>query len=181
MTHTFLRPLVLLSIVGLAAAGSASAEGCSGTITAEETLTAENARYAAQTANDFAAMEKLFGSDLIYNHTTAAVDSKASYIDSFRSGRLKYRKITPKRPQHSHLRLPGGDYWDRRVRDHGARRGSHPAPPLHRDLGEASIRDRARVLAINRHPPKAIARPAEEPSLEPPLPVPGAVELVSQR
>src|SRR2546422_5705128 len=36
--------------------------------TAEEAMRAETARYAAQTANDFAAMEKLFGNDLTYNH-----------------------------------------------------------------------------------------------------------------
>jgi len=94
MAHTFLRLLVLFSIVGLAAVGSTSAEECSGTITADEALKAENARWAAQIANDFAAMEKLFGSDLTYTHSSAAVDSKASYMDSMRSGRVKYRKIT---------------------------------------------------------------------------------------
>ena len=95
MTHTFLRLLVPLAMLGLAAATSASGEECSGTITAEEALKAENARYAAQTTNDFAAMEKLFGNDLTYNHSSAATDSKASYIDSMRSGRSKYRKMTP--------------------------------------------------------------------------------------
>jgi len=34
-------------------------------------MRAETARYAAQTANDFAAMEKLFGNDLTYNHSSA--------------------------------------------------------------------------------------------------------------
>jgi hypothetical protein len=58
-------------------------------------MKAENARYAAQTSNDFAAMEKLFGSDLTYNHSSAATDNKATYIDSMRSGRVKYRKMTP--------------------------------------------------------------------------------------
>jgi Domain of unknown function (DUF4440) len=90
-----LRLFVPLAMLGLAAATSASGEECSGTITAEEALKAENARYAAQTSNDFAAMEKLFGSDLTYNHSSAATDSKASYIDSMRSGRVKYRKMTP--------------------------------------------------------------------------------------
>ena len=58
-------------------------------------MTAETARYAAQTANDFAAMEKMFGNDLTYNHSSAATDSKATYIDNMRSGRTKYRKMTP--------------------------------------------------------------------------------------
>jgi len=95
MIHTLLRSLVPLAMLGLAAATSASGEECSGTITAEEALKAEHARYAAQTSNDFAAMEKMFGSDLTYQHSSAALDDKASYIESMRSGRPKYRKMTP--------------------------------------------------------------------------------------
>ena len=95
MTYRFLRLLALLPMLGLVAASVASAQDCSGTITADEAMKAETARYAAQTANDFAAMEKLFGSDLTYNHSSAATDNKATYIDSMRSGRTKYRKMTP--------------------------------------------------------------------------------------
>ena len=53
------------------------------------------ARYTAQTSNDYAAMERLFGDDLTYNHSSAATDNKASYINSMRSGAVKYRKMTP--------------------------------------------------------------------------------------
>lgn len=95
MAYRFLRLFALLAILGLVAAGTASAQNCSGTITADEAMKAETARYAAQTANDFAAMEKLFGNDLTYNHSSAATDSKITYIDSMRSGRTKYRKMTP--------------------------------------------------------------------------------------
>jgi hypothetical protein len=95
MAHALSRLIVPLAMLGLAAATSASGEECSGTITAEEALKSEKARYAAQTTNDFAAMEKLFGNDLTYNHSSAAVDGKASYMDSMRSGRVKYRKMTP--------------------------------------------------------------------------------------
>lgn len=95
MAHGFLRLLALFATLGLVAAGAASAEECSGTITADEAMKAETARHAAQTANDFAAMEKMFGNDLTYNHSTAATDNKASYIDAMRSGRTKYRKMTP--------------------------------------------------------------------------------------
>ena len=95
MIDTFLRRLGLPAILLLAAAGAASAEECGGGITADEALKAEHARYGAQTKNDFAAMEKLFGDDLIYQHSSAAVDTKASYIDSMRSGRVKYRQMTP--------------------------------------------------------------------------------------
>lgn len=95
MAYRFLRVFALLAILGLVAAGAASAQNCSGSITADEAMKAETARYAAQTANDFAAMEKLFGNDLTYNHSSAATDNKATYIDSMRSGRTKYRKMTP--------------------------------------------------------------------------------------
>lgn len=74
--------------------GAAQAEGCDGAITADEALKAEDARYAAQTKSDFDAMEKLFGDDLIYVHSTAAIDSKASYIERQRSG-LRYRVMKP--------------------------------------------------------------------------------------
>ncbi len=92
---TFLRPLVLSAFLVIVAAGAAFAQDCSGTITADEATKAELARYAAQTANDFAAMEKMFGNDLTYNHSSAATDDKAKYLDGMRSGRTKYRKMTP--------------------------------------------------------------------------------------
>ncbi len=94
MAYSFLRLFTLLAVLGLVAAGAASAQDCSGTITADEAMKAETARYAAQTANDFVAMEKLFGKDLTYNHSSAATNDKATYIDGMRSGRTKYRKIT---------------------------------------------------------------------------------------
>jgi hypothetical protein len=95
MAHRFLRLFALFVVLGLVAAGAAAAQDCSGTITADEAMKAEAARYAAQTSNDFAAMEKLFGNDLTYNHSSAASDDKAKYIDAMRSGRTKYRAMTP--------------------------------------------------------------------------------------
>jgi 3-deoxy-D-manno-octulosonate 8-phosphate phosphatase KdsC-like HAD superfamily phosphatase len=74
-------------------AGGASAEECTGTITAGEALKAEEARYAAQMTNDFAAMERLFGNDLVYIHSSTTVDTKASFIESMRSGAVKYRAM----------------------------------------------------------------------------------------
>lgn len=88
------RPIGLLVgavILGMLSAGTARAEECRVAVAAKEALAAEDARYAAQTRNDFAAMEKLFGDDLVYVHSTAAVDSKKTFIDSMRSGRSKYR------------------------------------------------------------------------------------------
>jgi ketosteroid isomerase-like protein len=83
--------LVACALLGVLTARGAAAQDCSGTITEDEAQRAEDARYAAQTANDFAAMDRLFGPDLVYIHSGAVVDDKASYIDSMRSGNVKYR------------------------------------------------------------------------------------------
>jgi hypothetical protein len=95
MIDRLARMLALLAVLTLGVAGAAAAEECSGVITADEAIKAEMARYAAQTSNDFAAMDRLFGNDLTYNHSSAASDDKAKYIDAMRSGRLKVRKMTP--------------------------------------------------------------------------------------
>ncbi len=95
MIDRFVRRFALIATLILVSAGAASALDCTGTITADEAMKAENARYAAQTSNDFTAMEKLFGNDLTYNHSSAATDDKAKYIDGMRSGRTKYRMMTP--------------------------------------------------------------------------------------
>jgi Domain of unknown function (DUF4440) len=63
-----------------------------GAISAEEALQAEDARYAAQTTADFAAMERLFGNDLVYTHSSGFTDSKASYIELQRS-KVTYRTM----------------------------------------------------------------------------------------
>ena len=91
------KPLIIAFfvclIVGPMTARAKAAE-CDGAITADEALKAEDARYAAQTKSDFDALERLYGDDLIYVHSTAIVDSKASYIERQRSG-LHYRVMRP--------------------------------------------------------------------------------------
>lgn len=95
MTPKYLRIITLTIALGPLAAGTAAAQNCIETITADEALKAESARYAAQTSNDFAAMERLFGNDLTYNHSSSATDDKASYIKSMSSGSVKYKKMVP--------------------------------------------------------------------------------------
>ena len=51
---------------------------------------AEDARYRAMTSNDLAALAALLGDDLIYTHSSAVVDDKAAYLESLRSGNVKY-------------------------------------------------------------------------------------------
>lgn len=80
-----------LAILGMGVATAARAEDCGGPVSADEVLAAEDARYAAQTGDDFDALQKLVGDDLVYIHSSALVDTKASYIDTQKAGSVKYR------------------------------------------------------------------------------------------
>lgn len=90
-----LRDLLIPRMALRAVDPGAGTAGGLPSVTADEALAAEAARYAAQTANDFAAMERLFGDDLVYIHSSTAVDTKASFIESIRSGAVRYRRMTP--------------------------------------------------------------------------------------
>ena len=80
----------MLCFASLAFAGAVQAAGCE-PITADEAVRAEDARYAAQMSNDFAAMERLIADDLVYIHSSSLVDNKQTYIESMRTGAVKYR------------------------------------------------------------------------------------------
>lgn len=80
-------PVLLAALLGGTPALAATCDN----VTADEALKAEDARYAAQMSNDFAAMDKLFSPDLVYTHTSAVVDNKQSYIESMRSGKVVYK------------------------------------------------------------------------------------------
>jgi Domain of unknown function (DUF4440) len=76
------------------AVGGGGPQECIGNITVDEALKAEDARFKAQMAGDVPAMQKLFGDDLVYIHSSTVEDSKASFIESIRSGNVKYRKMS---------------------------------------------------------------------------------------
>jgi hypothetical protein len=42
---------------------------------------------------DVAAMQRLIGDDLVYIHSSTVQDTKASFIESIRSGNVKYRTM----------------------------------------------------------------------------------------
>lgn len=91
MTTTRNAALAVVLCAGLFAAGAARAQDCTGVLSGDELQKAEDARYTAQVTNNFESMEKLFGDDLVYTHSSAVVDSKASYIETMRSGNVRYR------------------------------------------------------------------------------------------
>ncbi len=53
----------------------------------------ESRRYAAMCRGDASALEALLADSLVYTHSTGAADSKSSYLNGFRSGKWRYRKI----------------------------------------------------------------------------------------
>jgi Domain of unknown function (DUF4440) len=53
----------------------------------------ENRRYDAMIAADAAVLDELFDDRAIYTHSSGTTDSKAQYIESLTSGRLKYHSI----------------------------------------------------------------------------------------
>ena len=69
--------------------GLAHAAACD-PVTEAQVQAAEDARYAAQTSLDYTALERLLADDLIYIHSSAAVDNKQSYIASMRDGSVRY-------------------------------------------------------------------------------------------
>lgn len=53
----------------------------------------EDRRVKATIDNDFATLEAVLADDLTYGHSNGVVDTKASYIESLRSGKTKYLTI----------------------------------------------------------------------------------------
>lgn len=90
MRKSFTRWLLLPIIATTAFCSLARAEQCAGTPTQEEALRAEDARYAAQLASDVSGMSRIFGTDLVYVHSTAAINDKKVLLETLGSGAMRY-------------------------------------------------------------------------------------------
>jgi len=53
----------------------------------------ETRRYRAMCERDTKSLDQLLADSLVYTHSTAGVDTKASYIEGVRAGKWNYRKI----------------------------------------------------------------------------------------
>jgi ketosteroid isomerase-like protein len=62
-------------------------------LTVADALQAEDARYKAQIGNDFEALDRLFAKDLVYIHSSTVQDTKASFTESLRSGKVSYHSM----------------------------------------------------------------------------------------
>ena len=59
----------------------------------KEILGLEDKRFAAMITRDFAALDKVVHDELLYTHSSGVTDTKASWIESMRSGRVKYKSV----------------------------------------------------------------------------------------
>jgi ketosteroid isomerase-like protein len=59
--------------------------------TEKEILALEDKRFAAMIARDFAAVDSVTHADLLYTHSSGVTDTKASWIESMKSGKVKYK------------------------------------------------------------------------------------------
>jgi hypothetical protein len=64
-----------------------------GIITVAEALQAEDARYDAQMESNLEALNGLIGKELVYVHSSSVQDTKASFIESLRSGKVVYHSM----------------------------------------------------------------------------------------
>jgi len=60
----------------------------------KEILSLEDRRFGAMIARDFAALEKLVHDELLYTHSSGLTDTKASWLESMKSGKTKYRSAS---------------------------------------------------------------------------------------
>ena len=61
-------------------------------MTEKDILALEDERFAAMTARDFARLQLLVHDELMYTHSSGVVDGKNTWLDSMKSGRVKYKK-----------------------------------------------------------------------------------------
>ena len=59
----------------------------------QEILGLEDKRFGAMVARDFAALEKLVHGELLYTHSSGVTDTKASWLESMKSGKVKYKSV----------------------------------------------------------------------------------------
>jgi ketosteroid isomerase-like protein len=57
----------------------------------KDILALEEERFAAMIARDFPRLQLLVHDELMYTHSSGVVDGKATWLDSMKSGRVKYR------------------------------------------------------------------------------------------
>lgn len=63
------------------------------TLTSSQISALEDRRYAAMVDADLDTLDELLSDDVIYTHSDASVDSKASYLELLRTRALRYQTL----------------------------------------------------------------------------------------
>jgi ketosteroid isomerase-like protein len=63
-------------------------------MTEKEIFELEDRRFGAMIARDFGALEKMTHDELLYTHSSGVTDTKASWLESMKSGKVKYRSAS---------------------------------------------------------------------------------------
>jgi hypothetical protein len=77
---------LLISAVGVFAQATGKIE--------QEVMKAEQARVTALTQGDLAKLGEILADDLTYTHSSGRVDSKEQFLDSLKTGAVKYESMT---------------------------------------------------------------------------------------
>ena len=86
---------VLVLALAIATSSLAWAQAAAAGKAEQLVLQAEKDRFAAMTKVDEAALNKLLADDLTYVHTNALMQTKKEFIESLKSGAIKYVSMTP--------------------------------------------------------------------------------------
>jgi len=89
------RVSFLALVMALALAALGNAQTSSAGRGEQQVLQAEKDRFAAMQKVDEAALNRLLSDDLTYVHTSALLQTKKEFIDSLKSGAIKYVSMTP--------------------------------------------------------------------------------------
>lgn len=85
----------LMMVGALLLGGATGLQAQPGQADADAVKAAELRRFEVTTGKDYTTLATLLGDDLVYTHSSAAVDSKASFLESLTSGRVTYKAIKP--------------------------------------------------------------------------------------
>jgi uncharacterized protein (TIGR02246 family) len=58
-------------------------------------LATQDRRFAATVAADVGVLSRLFTDDMTYTHASAVVETKAEFLEGLKTGKYRYRSITP--------------------------------------------------------------------------------------